>query len=756
MACRLQEPLIDFISPAQTGFQKGRHSVQNIRRSLAAIWASNEHQSSADLVLSCDADKAFDRISWAYLRRFFKYHFFGRSIRNVFEALYRSPAATVTTNGLNSNPFFLERGTRQGCPLSPLFFNLAIEPLIRILLARPDVEGIRVGNQEVRVVAFADDLLLFLSDPNRALPTLLDYLERFHIASGFKINFEKTLAIPLGRNCKALFANHLPFSWCEGGTFKYLGLMLPIDLRKLYEVTIPPLVNQLKTLLSSWTNLPLSYMGRISLIKMVAFPRLLNPIQMLPILIKKWDISSIHSLFNKFIWEGGRARIALHKLQLPYSLGGVNMPEMGSYNLAAQYCLVADWITGSSRFTDYNLDQAMASPFSVGALLHLSPAALPPTQRANPLLNVGRVAWCKDRKYLGLSWKTSIYQPLLRNPNFQNGSPVPAFWALARKGLFQIGQVLRLPSHTLLSYEALSDIIAPTYLHPMYYLQLSTFVSQQLRELGPRDFLNPLDSIMKVGPSTATFRQTLRPHHDWTTATTGIASWYLHSLPQQSPYSLIAATSRSRKQIPSAQYGEMFYKLLHGAYVAPARLALYNPLSSGRCLKCSQDRVDLFHCLWSCPRIKLFWNTIRRFGSRVLKLGMPASPDWALFNILSDQEAGPLSRTQKTLLGIIAASAKKAILGQWIEVHPPSFSMFYSRFYSIFRHDWAEASLYKEDKVGGFFGVWGPFIQHLPEESLSRIKKDFQFTEWFLLNSLMDPPLLPTSYSRALDSYLTV
>uniref|UniRef100_A0A8C5MMK0 Reverse transcriptase domain-containing protein n=1 Tax=Leptobrachium leishanense TaxID=445787 RepID=A0A8C5MMK0_9ANUR len=251
MARRLQDPLTQFISPVQTGFLSGRHSTQNVRKALAAIWSSNNRTQSSDLLISCDADKAFDRISWSYLRRFLKYHSFGVPILNLFNALYDAPSATITTNGLNSTPFLLERGTRQGCPLSPLLFNLALEPLLRIFQTCPDLSGIQVGAQEVRVVAFADDLLLFLSRPDKALPTLLTYLTEFYLASGFKLNYDKTLAIPLGTDYGSLTGQHNPFRWNRTGTFKYLGVLIPTTIAKLYEVNIPPLLSQLKNLFTS-------------------------------------------------------------------------------------------------------------------------------------------------------------------------------------------------------------------------------------------------------------------------------------------------------------------------------------------------------------------------------------------------------------------------------------------------------------------------------------------------------------------------
>uniref|UniRef100_A0A8C5MPY8 Reverse transcriptase domain-containing protein n=1 Tax=Leptobrachium leishanense TaxID=445787 RepID=A0A8C5MPY8_9ANUR len=149
MARRLQAPLTQFISPTQTGFLTGRQSTQNVTKALAAIWSSNNRTQSSDLLLNCDADRTTICGQRPYLRRFLKYHSFGVPILNLFNALYDTPSATITTNGFNATPFTLERGTRQGCPLSPLLFNLALEPLLRIFQTCPDFSGIQIGSQEV-------------------------------------------------------------------------------------------------------------------------------------------------------------------------------------------------------------------------------------------------------------------------------------------------------------------------------------------------------------------------------------------------------------------------------------------------------------------------------------------------------------------------------------------------------------------------------------------------------------------------------
>lgn len=126
LVLRLEKILPSIIDEDQTGFIKGRSSSNNIRRLLNVIELSQKCNSDT-LILSLDAEKAFDCVEWPYL--FYSLQRFGLGdhfIRWV-RLLYSAPLAAVVTNGHDNFP--LLRGTRRGCPLSPLLFAIAIEPL---------------------------------------------------------------------------------------------------------------------------------------------------------------------------------------------------------------------------------------------------------------------------------------------------------------------------------------------------------------------------------------------------------------------------------------------------------------------------------------------------------------------------------------------------------------------------------------------------------------------------------------------------
>lgn len=98
-----------------------------------------------EVLISLDAEKAFDRVEWGYLIYALQSFGFGKSFISWVRLLYKAPLASVRTNNISSAYFQINRGTRQGCPLPPLLFAVAIEPLAIALHQNVNIVGIIRG-----------------------------------------------------------------------------------------------------------------------------------------------------------------------------------------------------------------------------------------------------------------------------------------------------------------------------------------------------------------------------------------------------------------------------------------------------------------------------------------------------------------------------------------------------------------------------------------------------------------------------------
>ena len=116
--------------------------------------------------------------------------------------MYNTHKAAVMTNGVISPFFDFFRGTRQGCPLSPLLFTLALEPLAVAIRENPSIKGVNGGGSEHKLMLYADDVLFLTSDPKKSLPALMDTICEYSYLSGYKINWNKSEAMAISKHCR--------------------------------------------------------------------------------------------------------------------------------------------------------------------------------------------------------------------------------------------------------------------------------------------------------------------------------------------------------------------------------------------------------------------------------------------------------------------------------------------------------------------------------------------------------------------------
>ena len=83
---------------------------------------------------------------------------------------------------------------RQGCPLSPLLFNIVLEVLAMAIREEKEIKGIQIGKEDIKLSLFADDIILYRENPKDATRKLLELINVFHKVTGYKINAHKSLA----------------------------------------------------------------------------------------------------------------------------------------------------------------------------------------------------------------------------------------------------------------------------------------------------------------------------------------------------------------------------------------------------------------------------------------------------------------------------------------------------------------------------------------------------------------------------------
>jgi hypothetical protein len=141
------------------------------------------------LIISIVTEKAFDKI---------QHHFMIQALRklgilgmylNIIKAIYDKPIANIILNAEKLKPFPLKSGMRQGCPLSPLLFNIVLELLARAI-RQGVMKVIQISKEIVKVSLFTRDMIIYLKVPKNSAQKLLDTINSFSNTSGYKINLQ--------------------------------------------------------------------------------------------------------------------------------------------------------------------------------------------------------------------------------------------------------------------------------------------------------------------------------------------------------------------------------------------------------------------------------------------------------------------------------------------------------------------------------------------------------------------------------------
>lgn len=115
----------------------------------------------------------------------------------MVKLLYANPSAVVMTDGITSPKFSILRGTRQGCPLSPLLFSLSHEPLAQKIFQHSLISPITYCNTSHRISLYANEILLYISDTAKSIHNILSVFDSFRQFSGYKINWNKSALMHL-------------------------------------------------------------------------------------------------------------------------------------------------------------------------------------------------------------------------------------------------------------------------------------------------------------------------------------------------------------------------------------------------------------------------------------------------------------------------------------------------------------------------------------------------------------------------------
>jgi hypothetical protein len=146
------------------------------------------------MIISLDVEKAFDKIQHPFMLKVLEISGIQDPYLNIIKAVYCKQIANIKLNGEILEAISLKSGTRQRCPLLSYLSNIVLTVLARTIRQQREIKGIQIGKEEIKISLFADDMIVYISDPKNSTRDFLQLINNFSKVAGYKINSNKSVA----------------------------------------------------------------------------------------------------------------------------------------------------------------------------------------------------------------------------------------------------------------------------------------------------------------------------------------------------------------------------------------------------------------------------------------------------------------------------------------------------------------------------------------------------------------------------------
>ena len=180
-------------------FIPGMQGFFNIHKSINVIHHINKLKNKNHMIVLIDAEKAFDKIQHPFMIKNPQESRQRRNIPQHNKSYIWQTHSKHYPQWWKTESISLKSGTRQGCPLSLLLFNIVLEILSTAIREEEEIKGIQIG-KEVQLSLFADDMILYTENLKDSTRKLLELINEYSNIAGYKINTHKSLAF--------LYTNH--------------------------------------------------------------------------------------------------------------------------------------------------------------------------------------------------------------------------------------------------------------------------------------------------------------------------------------------------------------------------------------------------------------------------------------------------------------------------------------------------------------------------------------------------------------------
>jgi len=622
IATRLCTVLPKIINSDQTGFLKNRYIGENIIR-LTNIMDFLDESNEAALLLSVDFEKAFDCLEWKFVEYCLCKFNFGRSLIQWIKLFYTDIITRVSNNGWVTDIFYPSRGSRQGCPLSPYIFLICAEILACLLRNNNNIHGIKIENINFLVSQYADDTLITLKYSEENLKAIIKVFELYAKLSGLKVNYNKSLIMPLGRikyNYEVLVPD-CRFQWTEG-PLQSLGVLICHRTEDLLKLNYTKSLKKMETMLKIWGKRYLTLYGKVTVINTFVISQLVYLLSVLPSPSDE-ILTHINLMIFDFIWNKKPDKIKRDVMKLPKEHGGLSVPDIFIKNFSLKIAWVQRIIKNDNS---WNIMLARYLPISLNFIwklnININDVQILTKNIPNQFMRQIISAWSIYNFHDPPNIHHVRKQIIWFNSHVKVDGGTIFIQALYNRNILFIHQFFNIEGNPLtlvefqreygihihfLTYHGIISAIPRKWKIDMKHhniVEMVPFVYKPLENIERKDHVCKFvyrDMITKFYIDC--IPSGYRTWHEYLPDNLSLESW-------KRSFEIMYNTLRCTKTLL------VQFKILHCTIATREKLYKWHIINTDLCAFCEEEIGTLPHLLVECEVIKIFWQNVHLWFAR--------------------------------------------------------------------------------------------------------------------------------------------
>ncbi len=545
-----------------------------------------------------------------------------------------------------------------------------MEPLSQWIKQNENIKGIDIKGDEQKMALFADDVLIYLAQPNTSLPVLMSTLEEFGLFSGYKLNVKKTQILKFNYAPDREIKGRFRFNW-DTKFMKYLGVNLPQDLSQLKSINYDALISRIKSDIERWNLIPFtSLASRVEVVKMNILPRLLYVFQTLPVELTDTDFIEWDKFISRYIWRGLRQRIRFRTLQLPKDKGGLALPCLKSYYQAVQ--LKNLWSlcnpAYSARWKDIEC-LTSDTHVPIQAIINAKKLREHLIEEMNPWLGVSLKIWFEIIAKNNLTEQSKVLRWIAHDSDFIPNTGDSSFnrWEVGPKIFWEL-----LNKKAIKSFQDLKNQYGLNNQNLYRYLQMRHYMEQTIKKFNPDELESGIIKLFISAYESDLGKKLITKLYEEVENLKSNNTTYIKEKWGKEAGRILSEEEWEKineglwKTTCSLSWREYGWKNVVRYFITPAQ----QKSRDTRCWRlCGENKANHFHIFWGYPCIIPYWQELKKNMEKILKVQLPFT-----FEVLYlGKEIQEVKRPGgKYLFRIMLVSAKKAITRKWLKTDAPN------------------------------------------------------------------------------------